>query len=272
MADGLNRVQLLGNLGADPELRVTQGGQSVLNMRLAINESYVDKDKVRRERVEWVNIVCWGRRADALAKLLHKGSGIFVEGSIRTSSYDDRDGNKRTKVEINATNILLTGGRGDDHEDDSESAEDAPRGGGYSRGGGGGSGGGRPAGRSGGVDTVRFGRNNGQRFSEVEQVKDLEWYRDALEGNLNNPEKARYRDETLAAITALDEELARRGAGGGGGASPAPQRSGGYSGGRGRGRAPAPAHVDPEQGGAPGETYGEGDGGYGAGFDDEIPF
>lgn len=144
MADGLNRVMLLGNLGADPELRFTQGGQAVLNMRLATTESYLDKDKVRRERTDWHNVVVWGKRGEALAKILAKGSSMFIEGSIRTSSYDDRDGNKRYKTEIHATNILLTGrGRG--------GGEDAG-GGGYDAGGeeGGGGGGGGYAPRGGG--------------------------------------------------------------------------------------------------------------------------
>lgn len=112
MAEGLNRVMLLGNLGADPELRYTQGGQAVLNMRLATTESYLDKDKVRRERTDWHNVVMWGKRGEALAKILAKGSTLFIEGSIRTSSYDDKEGNKRYKTEIIANNVILTGGRG----------------------------------------------------------------------------------------------------------------------------------------------------------------
>jgi single-strand DNA-binding protein len=112
MADGLNRVMLLGNLGADPELRFTQSGQAVLNMRLATTESYLDKDKVRRERTDWHNVVVWGKRGEGLAKILNKGSSLFVEGSLRTSSYDDREGQKRYKTEIVAQNIILAGGRG----------------------------------------------------------------------------------------------------------------------------------------------------------------
>jgi len=112
MAEGLNRVMLLGNLGADPELRFTQGGQAVLNMRLATTESYLDKDRVRRERTDWHNVIVWGKRGEALAKILTKGSSLFIEGSIRTSSYDDRDGNKRYKTEIVANNVILAGGRG----------------------------------------------------------------------------------------------------------------------------------------------------------------
>jgi len=112
MAEGLNRVMLLGNLGADPELRFTQGGQAVLNMRLATTESYLDKERVRRERTDWHNVVIWGKRGEALAKILAKGSTLFIEGSIRTSSYDDKEGNKRYKTEIVANNVILTGGRG----------------------------------------------------------------------------------------------------------------------------------------------------------------
>ncbi|HET9954475.1 MAG TPA: single-stranded DNA-binding protein [Polyangiaceae bacterium] len=122
MADGLNRVMLLGNLGADPELRMTQGGQAVLKLRLATTESYLDRNRVRQEKTEWHSVVLWGKRAEALNKILSKGSRVFVEGGLRTSSYDDRDGNKRYRTEVVATNLILAGG---------------------ARGGGGGGGGGR---------------------------------------------------------------------------------------------------------------------------------
>lgn len=112
MAEGLNRVMLLGNLGADPELRMTSGGQAVLKLRLATTETYLDKNRSRQERTEWHNVVIWGKRAEALSKILSKGSRIFVEGGLRTSSYDDRDGNKRYRTEIVSTNILLQGGGG----------------------------------------------------------------------------------------------------------------------------------------------------------------
>ena len=111
MADGLNRVMLLGNLGADPELRFTQGGQAVLNMRLATTESYLDKDKVRRERTDWHNVVVWGKRGEALAKILTKGSSVFIEGGLRTSRYANQDGQKVYKTEIHARDIHLVGRR-----------------------------------------------------------------------------------------------------------------------------------------------------------------
>jgi single-strand DNA-binding protein len=109
---GLNKVFLMGRLGADPELKITSSGQAVLKMRLATTEGYLDKNKVRQERTEWHQIVLWGKRAEALAKFLTKGSRLFIEGGLRTSSYDDKDGNKRYKTEINATNVILCGGKG----------------------------------------------------------------------------------------------------------------------------------------------------------------
>jgi len=110
MSEGLNRVMLMGNLGADPELRFTQGGQGILNMRMATTETYLDRDKVRKERTDWHNVVVWGKRGEALAKILAKGSSIFVEGSLRTSSYE-KDGTKRYKTEVIANNIILAGSK-----------------------------------------------------------------------------------------------------------------------------------------------------------------
>lgn len=111
MSDGLNLVILLGNLTAEPELRFTQGRQAVCNLRMATNESYLDKDKVRKERTDYHSIVIWGKRGEALSKILAKGSQVTVTGSIRTSSYDDKEGQKRYKTEIHAKDVYL-GGRG----------------------------------------------------------------------------------------------------------------------------------------------------------------
>lgn len=110
MTDGLNKVMLIGNLGADPELKVTSGGQAILKLRIATAESYVDKQtNERKERTEWHSVTLWGKRAEGLARILKKGSRIFVEGSLRTSSYD-KDGEKRYRTEINAINVILAGG------------------------------------------------------------------------------------------------------------------------------------------------------------------
>jgi len=151
MADGLNRVMLLGNLGADPELRMTPSGQAVLKLRLATSESYLDRNKVRQERTEWHSVVIWGKRAEALNKILSKGSRVFIEGGLRTSSYDDKEGHKRYRTEIVASNLILSG---------------SARGGGGSRGGGddyGGppEGGGAPSGGGGGYDESDYGGGGG---------------------------------------------------------------------------------------------------------------
>ncbi len=118
MAEGLNKVMLLGNLGADPELKMTQGGQAVLKLRIATTETYLDRNQARQERTEWHSVTMWGKRGEALSKFLAKGDRIFVEGSLRTSSYE-KDGDKRYRTEINANNIILGGGgRGRGQSDD----------------------------------------------------------------------------------------------------------------------------------------------------------
>lgn len=108
MSDGMNKVILFGNLGADPELRRTNSGEAVLNLRLATTESYLDKNKQRQERTEWHSVTVWGKRGEALAGILRKGSRVLVEGSLRTSSYE-KDGEKRYKTEIVAREIYLAG-------------------------------------------------------------------------------------------------------------------------------------------------------------------
>lgn len=108
MPNGLNKVLLLGNLGQDPELKVITGGQAVLNLRLATTESYVDKQNQRQERTDWHTIVVWGKRAEALSKILKKGGQLFVEGRIQTRSYE-KNGEKRYATDIVASNIVLAG-------------------------------------------------------------------------------------------------------------------------------------------------------------------
>ncbi|OJY29885.1 MAG: single-stranded DNA-binding protein [Myxococcales bacterium 68-20] len=143
MAEGLNKVMLLGNLGADPELRVTQGGQAILKLRLATTETYLDRNNTRQERTEWHAVTLWGKRGEALAKFLSKGERIFVEGSLRTSSYE-KDGDKRYRTEVVATNIILAGrGKGGEAGEGGGYERRAPQrdSGGYGGGGGGGGGG-----------------------------------------------------------------------------------------------------------------------------------
>lgn len=133
MAEGLNRVMLLGNLGADPELRFGQGaGDVVLKIRMACTESWFDKSaNERKERTEWVNVVLFGKRAEALQKILAKGSTIFVEGRLQTSSYE-KNGEKRYSTDVVATNVILAGRRPSDSQQHQTDTRSAPRGGGAS--------------------------------------------------------------------------------------------------------------------------------------------
>lgn len=109
MSEGLNRVILLGNLTADPELRHTNGGTGVLNLRLATSERYKGKDGSWQDRTEYHAIVVWGARGEALSRILNKGDRVAVEGGLRTSSYEAKDGSKRYKTEIVASSVLLNG-------------------------------------------------------------------------------------------------------------------------------------------------------------------
>ena len=109
-AEGLNKVLLIGNLGMDPELKYTQGGQAVLRLRLATTERYGNKAGERQERTEWHTVIVWGNRAEALNKILHKGRTIYVEGRLQTRQWEDKDGGKRSTTEVVANQILLLGG------------------------------------------------------------------------------------------------------------------------------------------------------------------
>jgi single-strand DNA-binding protein len=101
----MNRVTLFGTLGRDPELKQA-GAASVLRLNLATNERRKDKDGNWSDHTEWHSVVVWGKRADALAKLLSKGSQVLVDGQLRTTSWE-KDGQKRYKTEISATDVEL---------------------------------------------------------------------------------------------------------------------------------------------------------------------
>jgi len=108
----VNKAILIGNLGADPELRYTPGGQAVASFSMATTEKFKNKDGEQQERTEWHNIVCWGRQAEIANEYLRKGSSVYIEGRIQTRSYDDKDGIKRYRTEIVTRQMQLLGGRG----------------------------------------------------------------------------------------------------------------------------------------------------------------
>ena len=109
----VNKAILVGRLGRDPETRYTSAGQAVCNFTLATDETYRDRNGERQKRTEWHRIVVWGKQAEIAQQYLHKGSLIFVEGRIQSRQWDDREGQKRTSVEIVANNFRMLGGRGE---------------------------------------------------------------------------------------------------------------------------------------------------------------
>jgi single-strand DNA-binding protein len=108
--NGMNKVILIGNLGTDPELKYTTAGVALLSLRLATNESFVDKNKELQERTEWHSVVVWGARAETLSKTLNKGAYVVVDGSLRTTSFE-KDGGRRYKTEVHARDVVLVGRR-----------------------------------------------------------------------------------------------------------------------------------------------------------------
>ncbi len=106
----VNKVILVGRLGRDPETRYTSGGQAVCNFTLATDESFRDRSGERQKRTEWHRIVLWAKLAEIAQQYLKKGTMVYIEGRIQSRQWDDRDGNKRTTVEIvgNVMRMLST--------------------------------------------------------------------------------------------------------------------------------------------------------------------
>ncbi len=108
----VNKVILVGNLGKDPEVRFTPNGKALAKFPVATSERWTDQDGNKQERTEWHNVVVWGKQAETCGQYLAKGRQVFVEGSIRTRQYDDKDGNKRYMTEIVARDVRFLGGGG----------------------------------------------------------------------------------------------------------------------------------------------------------------
>lgn len=103
----VNKVILIGNVGADPDVRYLEGGTAVANLRLATTESYKNKNGERVDQTEWHNIVLWRGLAEIVEKYVHKGMRLYIEGRIRTRSWDDQNGTKRYTTEIWADNMQM---------------------------------------------------------------------------------------------------------------------------------------------------------------------
>jgi single-strand DNA-binding protein len=113
MARGINKVILVGNLGADPETRYMPSGTAVTNLSVATTESWKDKQTgEQNERTEWHKVVMFDRLAEIAAEYLRKGSQVYIEGKLQTRKWQDRDGNDRWTTEIRANEMQMLGGRG----------------------------------------------------------------------------------------------------------------------------------------------------------------
>lgn len=108
---GVNKVILIGNVGADPELRYTPGGAAVTNFNMATNESWTDNNGEKQERTEWHRIVVWGRLAEICNQYLRKGSKVYIEGRLQTRSWEGQDGQKRYTTEVVARDMQMLDGR-----------------------------------------------------------------------------------------------------------------------------------------------------------------
>ena len=123
MARGINKVILVGNLGADPETRYTATGAAITNIRIATSESWRDKQSgEQQERTEWHKIVFFNRLAEIAGEYLRKGSQVYVEGSLRTRKWQDQSGQDRYTTEIVANEMQMLGSRGGDGGERSASA------------------------------------------------------------------------------------------------------------------------------------------------------
>lgn len=103
----LNRVQLIGHLGDDPENRKTPGGASVTNFRIATNESWIDKNGVKQERTQWHKITVWGKQADFVAAQVKKGALVYVDGKLEQKKFQEESGKVNHFHEIQAADVKL---------------------------------------------------------------------------------------------------------------------------------------------------------------------
>lgn len=106
-----NKVQLIGRVGKDPEIKTLTNGKKVANLSLATNDVYVNKHGDRMEQTQWHRVVAWGKTAEIIEKYVSKGKEVCIEGKLSSRSYEDKDGNKRYVTEIVVSELLLMGGK-----------------------------------------------------------------------------------------------------------------------------------------------------------------
>ena len=124
MAGSLNKVMLIGNLGADPEVRTTPTGATVATFRVACTESWKDQSGQKQERTEWVTVVAWRQQAELVQRFLRKGSKVYVEGKLQTRTWEDKNaGGKRYATEVLCDRFMMLDGRPQGHDDQSRGGD-----------------------------------------------------------------------------------------------------------------------------------------------------
>jgi single-strand DNA-binding protein len=123
MSRGLNKVQIIGHLGKDPEMRYTPSGKPVTTFSVAVSRSWNSADGERHSETEWFNVVAWGNLAEICKQYLVKGQQVFVEGRLQTRRWDDKEGQKHTSVEIVANEMMMLGDRRDANNNHAQEAE-----------------------------------------------------------------------------------------------------------------------------------------------------
>lgn len=106
-----NKVQLIGNLGMNPEIKILESGKKLAKFSIATNESYKNAKGEKVEDTQWHNLIAWGKTADIIEQYLQKGNEVAIEGKLSNRSYDDKDGNKRYITEIVVNELLMLGGK-----------------------------------------------------------------------------------------------------------------------------------------------------------------
>ncbi len=128
MSRGLNKVMIIGHLGRDPEMRYTPSGRPVTTFSVAVSRSWNSSDGERHSETEWFNVVAWGHLAEICKKYLTKGQQVYIEGRLQTRRWEDKEGMKRTSVEVVANEMMMLGDRRDNRQSQGEDKSDTEAG------------------------------------------------------------------------------------------------------------------------------------------------
>src|SRR5688572_10221516 len=125
MTRGLNKVQIIGHLGKDPEMRYTPSGKPVTTFSVAVSRTWNSPDGERHNETEWFNVVAWGPLAETCKNFLSKGKHVYIEGRLQTRRWDDKEGVKHTTVEVVANEMIMLGDRRDSNNNQTQETEHA---------------------------------------------------------------------------------------------------------------------------------------------------